>query len=96
VIDRWGQVLEEAFQGGGVVGVEGGGACGAEFLGRLLEPFGVTASEDDVGPFGLSAPGRLESDAGTAADQHDGLPEQFRLAPARRRRGATGHRGPAG
>ena len=69
-------------QGGRVGGVEGRGALRADFGRRLPEPVGIAAGEDDVGALSPGAPGCLEPDAGAAADQHDGLPGQFRLAPA--------------
>ena len=44
------------------------------------QPLGVAAGEDDLGALGAGAPGRLEPDAGAAADHDDGLAEQLRFA----------------
>jgi len=41
-------------------------------LGRL-EPVRIAAGEDDLGALSLGAPGRLEPDAGAAADHDDRL-----------------------
>ena len=77
-----GRLVEEPLQRCRVGGVEGGGAPRADVARRLLEALGIAAGEDDVGALGAGAPGGLEPDAGAAADQDDGLPEQFRLASA--------------
>ena len=74
------QVLEESLQRGRIGRVEGGGAPRADFLRCALEPLGVAAGEDDVGPLGAGAAGCFETDPGAPADEDDGLPEQFRLA----------------
>ena len=63
-----------------VVGVEGGSAPRVDVTGCTLEPLGIPAHEDDVGTLTARAAGGLEPDAGAAADQDDGLTEQFRLA----------------
>ena len=75
-----GRLVEEPLQRGRVVGVEGGGAPRVDVARGLLEALGIAAGEDDVGALGAGAPGGLEPDAGAAADQDDGLAEQFRFA----------------
>ena len=80
VIDRGGQLVEEALDGGGVVGVEGGAALRREVVRRLLEALRVAAREDDVRALGSGEARGLEPDARAAADHHDGLAEQPRLA----------------
>ena len=49
-------------------------------LAACVEALGIAAGEDDLGALGACAPGGLEPDAGAAADDDDGLAEQFRLA----------------
>ncbi len=44
------------------------------------QALGIAAGEDHLGPLGAGSPGRLEPDAGAAADHDDGLAEQLRLA----------------
>jgi hypothetical protein len=61
----------------------GGPTEGAEFAGWLLEQTGIAAGEDDIGTLGPGTPGRLQPDACTAADHHDGLPGKFRFTPLR-------------
>src|SRR5262249_25163351 len=56
-----------------------------------LQPFGVAAGEDDLGALGAGAPGRLETDAGATADQHDGLSEQRRCPLGGTTGGCGGH-----
>jgi len=91
MVDRRGQVAEEARQGGRVGGVEGCGALRAEFQRRLLEPAGTAAGEDDIGALSPGAPGCLEPDACAAADHDDGLPGQSRFGPGGNRSGCAGH-----
>lgn len=79
MVDRR-QTLEELRERGGIGGVEGRGAPGAELARGALEAVGVTTGEDDVGALGACAPGRFEADAGAAADDDDGLAEQLGLA----------------
>jgi hypothetical protein len=43
----------------------------------LLEAFGIAPGEDDPGALGAGSPGGFQSDAGAAADEDDGLAEQF-------------------
>ena len=69
----------------------------AELARGALEALGIAAGEDDVGALGARAPGRLEPDAGAAADHDDGLAEQLRLAlrsvmPGSERRAAISSR----
>ena len=75
MVDRVGQALEELLQRCRVVGVEGGRAPRVDVERRLLEPLGIPAGEDDVGALAAGAAGGFEPDAGTAADEHDGLAE---------------------
>src|SRR5262249_10544867 len=63
-----------------IVGVEGRGALRAKLERRLLEAFGVAPSEDNAGALGAGSPGGFQPDAGAAADDDDGLAEQFRFA----------------
>src|SRR5262249_5784128 len=67
-------------QGRRIVGVEGGGALRAKLDRRLLEAFGVAPGEDNAGALGAGSPGGFQPDAGAAADDDDGLAEQFRFA----------------
>ena len=56
---------------------------------RARRRSGLRPVRIDVGSLGARAPGRLEPDAGAAADHDDGLPEELRLAlgaPSRRSR----------
>ena len=80
MVDRCRQVSEERLQGGRVVGVEGRGALRADFQRRSFEPVGIAAGEDDIGTLGAGASGRLQPDAGAAADHDDGLSGKFRFA----------------
>jgi hypothetical protein len=76
VVDRLGKAVEEALEALGVGGVERRGPQCAELAPGMLETLGIAAGDDDLGAFGARQPGRLESDAGAAADDHDGLAEQ--------------------
>jgi hypothetical protein len=80
VVDRGWEFLEERLQGGGIVGVEGRGALRVELERCLLEAFGIASGEDDASALGTGSPGGFQPDAGTAADDDDGLAEQFRFA----------------
>jgi hypothetical protein len=80
VIDRRRYVGEEPLQRSRIVDVEGGAVFGAELGGGPVKPSRVTSGEDHLRTLGPSAPRRLESDAGAAADQHHSLAEQLRLA----------------
>jgi hypothetical protein len=80
VVDRVAQAVEELLQRCRVVGVEGGGAPRVDVERRLLEPLGIPAGEDNVGALTAGASGGLEPDSGAAADEDDGLAQQFRLA----------------
>ena len=46
----------------------------------LLEAFGIASSENDAGALDAGSPGGFQPDAGAAADNDDGLAEQFRFA----------------
>jgi hypothetical protein len=91
VVDRCRQVLEEPLQASRVRSVEGRGAPRPELVRSVLETVGIAAREDDLGPRGPRPPGSLEADAGAAADQDDGLPEQLGLALGGRHGGCSGH-----
>ena len=78
VVDRAGEVVEESLQRLRVVGVEGSGAARIDLTACPLELLGIPRDEDHFGALAAGAPGGLEADAGTAADQHDRLTEQFR------------------
>jgi len=62
VVDRTRQVVEESFNGGWIVRVEGGGALGVDVECRLLESLGISAGEDDIGAFPSGAAGGFEAD----------------------------------
>src|SRR5262249_52832079 len=91
VIDRGWEILEERSQGGRIVGVEGRGALRVELERCLLEAFWIAPGEDDAGPLGAGAPGGFQPGAGAAADDDDGLAEQFRFAPGGYSSGCGGH-----
>ena len=65
----------------------------ADVGGGASEALRVPAGQDDLGAFGAGGPGCLEPDAGAAADEDDGLPEQGRLPQAGRAVGEGGHDG---
>ncbi len=92
VVDRGWQVLEEPREACRIGGVEGCAAQGAELSGDVLQALGIAAGEDDVGPFGACPAGCFEPDPGAAANDHDGLPEQFRLTLDRSDNGCGAHR----
>jgi hypothetical protein len=91
VVDRGRQLVEEPLQRGRVGGVEGGGAARVDVARRLLEPLGIAAGEDHLGALATGAASGLEADAGTAADQDDGLAEQLRFALGPGGSGVGGH-----
>ncbi len=62
VVDRFGQLGEEGPHGGRVGGVEGRGALRTDIARRLLQPVGIAAGEDDVGPLGSGPSSCLEPD----------------------------------
>jgi hypothetical protein len=76
VVDRRGQLVEEALGARRVVGVEGGAAARRELAGRPLEALRIAAGEDDLATLAAGEAGRLEPDACTAADHDDDLAEQ--------------------
>ena len=80
VVDRRWQILEEPLQASSVISVEGRRPLRPDLFGRLAEPDGIAAGEDDLGTLRPGAPGCLKPDASTAADHHDRLPGQFRFA----------------
>jgi hypothetical protein len=57
----------------------------------LLEALGIAPGEDDAGALGAGSPGGFQPDAGAAADDDDGLAEQFRFAMGRYSSGCVGH-----
>jgi hypothetical protein len=69
------QLLEESSELFGICGIEGRGAPGIDLHGGVLEAAGIPADEDDVSSLTADRSRRLESDAGTAAEQDDGLTE---------------------
>ena len=60
-----------------------GSTEGDELTGWLLEQTGIAAGGNNIGTLSPGTPGRLQPDACTAADHHDGLPGQFRFTPLR-------------
>jgi len=81
VVDGTGQPLEEALQRRRIGGVECRNTGRADIGCGLFEAIGIAAREDDVGSLGSCPPRRLETDAGAAADDDDGLPRE-RAHPA--------------
>jgi hypothetical protein len=80
MVDRCGQLPKELLEGTCVVGIEGRGSSRADFTPRLLEPVAIAAGKDDIGPLRAGAPSCREPDACTAADEDNGLSNQFRFA----------------
>jgi hypothetical protein len=80
VVDRGWKILEEQLEGGRIVGVEGRGALRVELERCLLEAFGIAPGEDEAGALGAGSPGGFQPDACAAADDNDGLAEQFGFA----------------
>ena len=91
MIDRSWEILKERLQAGWIVRVEGRGALRVELARCLLEAFGIAPGEDDAGALGAGSPGGFQPDAGAAADDDDGLAEQFRFAMGRYNSGCVGH-----
>src|SRR5262249_58882 len=91
VIGRGREILEERLRGGRIGGVEGRGALRVELERCLLEAFWIAPGEDDTGALGAGAPGGFQPDAGAAADDDDGLAEQFRFPPGGYSSGCGGH-----
>jgi hypothetical protein len=91
LVDRDLEILEERLQGGRIVGVEGRAVLRVELERCLLEAFGIAAGEDDAGALGAGSPGGFQPDAGAAANDDDGLAEQFRLATGGYSSGSGGH-----
>src|SRR5262249_6155098 len=80
VVDRGLKPREERLQGGGIVGVEGRGALRVKFERCLFEAFGIAPGEDHAGALDASPPRGFQAYPGAAADDDDGLTEQFRFA----------------
>ena len=64
-----------------IVGIEGRGALGAELTRRLFEAFVIASGEDDAGALGTGTPSGFKTYARAAANDDDGLAEQFRPGP---------------
>src|SRR5215470_19105656 len=80
VVDRRTQLVEESPEAFEIESVEGRGAQRVELARGALERLGVSGSENDVCSLGARASGRFESDSGAAADDNNGLPEEFGAA----------------
>jgi len=80
VVDRGRQVAEERLEGSRIRGVEGRSAQRGDLARGDLEPLGIAAGEDQLGPLSACSSGGFEPDAGATADHDDGLPEEFRFA----------------
>ena len=80
MVDRCGQLCEEAVEAIEVSGIEGRTALRTELGRRAFQPVGIASGEDDLGSLGARLPGCLESDAGTASDHDDGLSQQLLTA----------------
>ena len=78
VVNRRGQLVEEPSESVEVGGVEGRDA-GPELKTDSVEAVRVARRDDEVGSFVARAPGRLEPDAGAAADHDKGLSGEFQL-----------------
>ena len=77
-----------------IVCVEGRGALRVELDRCLLKALGIAPGEDDAGALGAGSPGGFQPDAGAAADDDDGLSEQFRFALSGYNSGRRGHEFP--
>ena len=53
----------------------------------LARGVGITPGKDDAGTLGAGSPGGFQPDTGAAADDHDGLADEFRFAPGGNGRG---------
>src|SRR5215207_2946825 len=84
--------MEEPREAFRIGGVEGSAAPGAKLARGVLQALGVAAGENDLGAFGACPAGGFEADPGAPADDHDELPEQFRLALDRSDSGCGAHR----
>ena len=91
VVDRGRQAPEEPFEGSIIGGVESRDAQRVELAGGALQRLAIPAGENYLGSLKARSPGGFESDAGAAADHHDGLREQFRFALHRGDAGCCGH-----
>ena len=80
MVDRRGDVVEEALETLEIGGVERRGARRPDVARGGLEALGVAPREDDLGALGAGAPGRLEADPGAPPDDDDALAGQLRLA----------------
>src|SRR5262249_48516124 len=70
------QLVEESLEPVEVGGVEGGGA-GPELEADAVQTIRVASRDDHLGSLLAGAPGRLEPDAGAAADHHERLARAF-------------------
>src|SRR5271163_3607676 len=80
VVHRGWEILQKRLQGGRIVGVEGRGVLCVEFKRCLLEALAIGPGEDDPGALGSGSPGGFQPNASAAADDDNGLAEQFRFA----------------
>jgi len=78
VVDRLLQAREEPVQGGRVGDVEGRRVARADLGRGLLQVFGVTAGQDDLGALLAGQAGRFQAHARAAADHQDRLTSKFR------------------
>jgi hypothetical protein len=62
------------------VAIEGRGVQRADLSGGCFEPVRASSGQNDVGALDAGLAGSLEPDAGTAADDDDGLAGERRLA----------------
>ena len=79
VVDRGSELVEEPPEPFEVGGVEGGDTR-LELEAGAAQALRVARREDHLGPLVVSKPGGLEADARAAANNHDGLPAELRLA----------------
>ena len=81
MVNRARQILKERLQGSRIVGIEGRGALGAELARGLFEVFAIAPGEDDAGALSAGAPSGFKAYTSAAANDDDGLVEQFRPGP---------------
>src|SRR4051794_12772768 len=91
VVDRSGEVLEERLQEPRFADVERADPLRVELECCLLEALRITSDENDVGALAAGPSGGFAPDAGAAADNHDGLPDQLRLSTGDDGGGGGGH-----
>src|ERR1700761_6591625 len=77
MVDLTGNGVEESRQRTGAGRVKRGGASRVDVECRSPEALRVAACQDHISAVGACPSSGLEADAGAAANQNDGLPEQL-------------------